>query len=180
MCDLVLAWARLDTLASQWVTAAFGMCTDSGPILLGNMDTKTKLDRLKALCVHHSMTKAAKAISNLQKTYAHYVPLRNAVAHSILSGQRKSDPDVLVFSPFKPAPGKLAHMSVTQAKISAMKHATIFARETGKALSSIQLQLVERPTRHPKELLEFPQFPDPNRQQTRENKRRQRPPRPQG
>jgi len=162
MLDLILTWARLDTACSIWVTLAFGMCTDSGPILLGNMDMKTKLDRLKALAAHHDLKPTAKSIANLQKIVAHYVPLRNAIAHSMLTGERISKPGTIVFSPLKPAPGILEHMLIHEVTVQAMKNATVFAYDAGSKLTTAHSLLVTRPTRQPTELLEFPEFPNPN------------------
>lgn len=172
MLDLILAWARLDTACSIWVTLAFGMCTDSGPILLGNMDTKSKLDRLKALAKHHKLATAAKSIDNLKKTVEHYAQIRNAIAHSMLAGERVSKPGVIVFSPLKPAPGVLAHMMIQEVRLEAMKKAAAFARDAGDRLTSAQHMLIGRPTRQPAELGEFPSFPNPNPDAPTRNRRR--------
>ena len=49
ICDVILSWARLDSLVSQLALLSFGLALDGGTILLGAMDTKAKLDRLKKL-----------------------------------------------------------------------------------------------------------------------------------
>lgn len=177
IADLVLAWARLDTMVTQWVILAFGMCTDSGPILLGNMDTRTKLERLRTLCAHHGQTAAEQSITNLHKRHGQFVTIRNHVAHSMLAGQRISDPDALVFSIFKPSSGNIDTVYLATVKMEGIRRATLFALDAGDKLRGGANFLLARPSRKPTELAEFPMFPPASRETSAEN-RRQRQPRP--
>jgi hypothetical protein len=98
LCDLMLAWARYDSLVTQLMILAFHLTLDGGPILLGNMETRVKLDRLKKLYDHFGMTAASESIGNLRQWHRKYVDVRNTIAHSACAGQRKSDPDYIIFS----------------------------------------------------------------------------------
>jgi len=92
MLSLVLAWGRYDGLISQWLLQAFSLSLDSGSILLGNMDTRTKLDRLKGLYQHHGKKAVVANIAKLQKDHLEFVDIRNLIAHSGCAGQVRSHP----------------------------------------------------------------------------------------
>lgn len=164
ICELILAWARYDSLVTQLVVLAFGLSLDTGPVLLGNMETRTKLDRLKKLYDHFGMEKAAESIGNLRQWHRRYVDIRNTIAHSGCGGQRKSDPDTIIFAPVKAAHGELGRMIVDQVHIDGIRKATQFAMAAGNNLLTVTDELVVRPSAQPPEPPSFQPPPDPNPQ----------------
>ena len=171
---LIMTWARLDSLLSQWVIVEFGMTLDSGSILLGNMDTRTKLDRLKQLYEHHGDKRSAKAVANLSKLHASHIDIRNTVAHTQCGGRRKSEPDILVFAPVKPSKGMPGTALVEQIRLRGIARATEYADQAGDKLAVITNALVSLPPTRRSGHPEFPTFPDPSPPRKRENRHRQR------
>ena len=131
---LVLAWARYDALVSQWLIVAFDLPLDVGAILLGNMDTRGKIDKLKALYAHHGLTEAVENIGTLYIGHMAIVGIRNTLMHSGCGGLSADDPDALVFAPVKNAKGALGSMVVEIIKIEHIKLAAQFAQEMGDTL----------------------------------------------
>lgn len=134
ICDVVLSWARLDSLVSQLVLLAFGLPIDGGTIILGQMDTRSKLDRLKSLYDHHGMNDAAKSIANLKAWHLRFVDVRNAISHHTCAGSWKSDPSMIVFAPVKAMQGLLDHVEINHIPLSDMNAATDFATRASDAL----------------------------------------------
>jgi hypothetical protein len=165
MLDLILSWARYDGLISQWVLLAYGLTPDAGSLLLGNMDTRTKLDRLKALYEHHSMQEGVARIAALQKGHAHYVDIRNAIAHSACGGQNTSEPKRVLFAPVKTIKGQLGKMLMEQIHIDLMREAAKFAGDAGDKLLGFTDALLMRRSPPPPEPPELaPGFrPSPQR-----------------
>ena len=108
ICDLVLAWATYDVAVSYWISVAIQMPLDRGAVFLGNMDTKSKLDKLVKLYTHFGQGDAAKRVRALRTEHEAHVDVRNALAHASCRGMLYSQPDRLVFSYFKMlSPGRM-------------------------------------------------------------------------
>lgn len=144
ICDVVLSWARLDSLVSQLVLTAFGLAVDGGTILLGQMDTRTKLDRLKRLYDHHGMTDAAQSISNLRAWHKKHVDVRNTIAHHTCAGSWRSDPSMIVFAP---RPIFAAPIYAVQSMTSPLAHGGSRDMLLGPN-SSLEMQREHSPAHH--------------------------------
>jgi hypothetical protein len=170
ICDVVLSWARLDSLVSQLVLTAFGLAIDGGTILLGQMDTRTKLDRLKRLYDHHGMTDAAQSISNLRSWHKRHVDVRNAIAHHTCAGSWKSDPSMIVFAPVRARQGVLNQVEIEHIPIAYMVAATDFAVKISDALMGVVEQLPSRSALQPPEPPAFlpPDPPSPQKSNAKE------------
>jgi hypothetical protein len=134
ICDVILSWARLDSLVSQLTLLAFGLAIDGGTILLGSMDTKTKLDRLKKLYDHHGMFDAAQSIANLRAWHKEFVDIRNTIAHHTCAGSWKSDPSIIVFAPVRAFQGTLNQVEIAHVPLADMIRAARFASSAADAL----------------------------------------------
>jgi len=156
MLSLVLAWGRYDGLISQWLLQAFSLSLDSGSILLGNMDTRTKLDRLKGLYQHHGKKAVVANIAKLQKDHLEFVDIRNLIAHSGCAGQVRSHPWMVAFAPVKTTKGLLNTMVVEAVSISVMHNAERWAREVSDSLHGFIQTLEVRNAPPPPEPPEFP------------------------
>ena len=159
VADVILSWARLDTFVTQMVLFAFNLSLDNGPVLLGSMTTKTKLDRLIILYQHHNMTDAAQSIANLRTHQGIYVEVRNTIAHTQCVGKLKSNPSVIVFAPVRQLKGEVDQMIVQQISASSMLKATKFANDAADKLMDVTERIAARPSERPPEP---PSFLDPN------------------
>lgn len=137
IADLILAWARYDSLVTQWTFRSFGMGPDEGSIFIGNMDTKSKLDKLKALFVHYGHTETIKNIAEISKLHKNHADVRNTICHKTCGGHSKSDPDRLIFSDgkiFKTKPGR---MMVELIHLDQIRAAIEFATNCANAVSKL-------------------------------------------
>ncbi|MEA3014376.1 MAG: hypothetical protein QOD42_2921 [Sphingomonadales bacterium] len=134
--ELVLAWATYDSLVSQWVIVTFSLPLDAGAILVGNMNTETKLERLETLYRHHGVSGAA-SIKILRKEHLVHVTIRNRVCHAHCAGRFKSDPDRIVFAPVKQMTGNPGEMLVEALHIDQMVAATVFAKNAAKNINRL-------------------------------------------
>ena len=134
VADMVLAWAALDTMISYWVLLLFGMPMDTGSILLGNMDTKTKITRLKQFFQHHGNAKEAALAQRLSKSHEKFVDARNTIAHRRCFGMQKSDPTRLMFSSTKHILGEVGKFEILAIDLSEIRAATKFASDAEKSI----------------------------------------------
>ena len=144
VCDVILSWARFDSLVSQLALLAFGLSVDGGTILLGAMNTQTKLERLKKLYAHHGMTDAAQHIGNLEAWRNKFADIRNSIAHHTCAGSWKTDPDVIVFAPVRARKGVLNQVEIEHIPLAEMIQATEFAEQAADALISFVEPLTAR------------------------------------
>lgn len=136
ICDLILAWASYDSLVSQWIIVSFALPMDAGAILVGNMDTRTKLDRLEYLYRHQGMS-GADAIQSLRKDHLSHVSVRNNICHSHCAGSFKSDPKRIVFAPVKTVKGEPGHMLFEAVHLDQITEATAFALDACRFLNRL-------------------------------------------
>ena len=97
MAETILAWADLDTGISRLIFLMFGIDSDAGSILIGNMDLKTKAERIKSLYSHLGNDAGAASFSKLSNAMREFSFSRNSIAHRKCIGRLKSEPSRLVF-----------------------------------------------------------------------------------
>lgn len=152
IADLVLSWARYDSLVTHWTFRSFGMGPDAGSILLGNMDTKTKFDRMRALNSHYGMTEAVTAITDLSKLHKAHVDVRNIICHKSCAGHSRSDPNRLIFANAKVYPGKPGKMLVELVHLDQIRSAIQFAKVSADKIADVvdaliaQLEELKKPS----------------------------------
>ena len=135
VADLILAWARYDSLVTQWTYRTFNMTADEGSIFIGNMDTRTKLDRLKAFFKHYGHTTSVELIAELAKLNKTHAEVRNSICHKTCGGHSKSDPDRLIFSNGKIYPQQPGRMMIELIHLDQIRAATAFAKEKADLIS---------------------------------------------
>ncbi len=135
--DLILAWARFDSLITQWTIRSFGMGLDEGSVFIGNMDTKSKLDKIKALQNHFGHIDAAAKVAEIAKQTRVHADVRNTICHQTCGGYVKSDLSRLVFSNGKILAGHPGKLRVELIHISQIKEATKFARTKADLVSEL-------------------------------------------
>ena len=151
MLDLILSWARYDTLISQWLIYAFGMSLDDGAIIVGSMDTKTKIDRLKGIYQHHGMGGAVTSLNRLLTAHLDKRWIRNHIAHSPCVGRLKSNPETVVFLAVKASKGHLGNMAVYEISLDDMKKTEAYARTVADELNEFAKKLKSPPSTRPPE-----------------------------
>lgn len=134
---LVLAWARYDSQVTQWAIRAFGMEPDEGTIIIGNMDTKTKLERIKKLHLHFGQLEQANWIAEIGKLHKEQVDVRNAICHKMCAGHHRREPNYLIFADPKPPSQKVGHMTIIMHHLDQLKTSTSFATKAADEISGI-------------------------------------------
>ena len=180
IAQLVLCWANFETSLTQFLLVAFGASLDEGSILVGTMDTRTKLDRLHLLYKHHGMTDAATNIRNLIALHKHFVGVRNAVAHSVCIGHFVERPDYLMFSAGRLDHGNKGLISGTGYSLNRMRQASDFALRAGGLLMERAGQLRRRRSKPPPEPPSFRIQSRPTPRKKGKGKQGRRPQGPQG
>jgi hypothetical protein len=137
IADLVLSWARFDSLVTQWTFRTFGMGPDAGSIFIGNMDTKSKLDKLKALYTHYGHTSSVQKIAELSKLSKGHADVRNTICHKTCGVHSKANPDRLIFSDGKIFKTKPGQMLVEMIHLDQIRAAITFAKENADTISRL-------------------------------------------
>ena len=151
IADLVLSWARFDSLVTHWTFRSFGMGPDEGSILVGSMGTRAKLVRIKSLNAHFGMTSTVEAIDALLKQHDVQVEVRNTLCHKACAGHSKSDPDRIIFANAKVYPKMPGRMLVELVHLDQIRAATEFAKVNADMITEIvdaliaQLEQLRRP-----------------------------------
>jgi hypothetical protein len=80
--DLVLAWAEFDASLLYLVIVAYNIRDDVARILLGNMDFRTRVERVKTLADRCGAEDLKKAMATINKEMPHFLQARNTVCHN--------------------------------------------------------------------------------------------------
>jgi hypothetical protein len=151
MLQLILSWAKFESSLTQFLLIAFGTSLDEGSLLVGNMQTRDKLEKLKSLYKHHGMTSAAQRISDLMSLHKHYVDVRNAIAHSACLGMYRPKEDTVLFSAGKIAHGRKGLIYGVGFTLEHMILAIDFAAKATKLLMECERKHRRRPSKPPPE-----------------------------
>lgn len=172
MLELILAWARLDSSLTMFMVRAFNTTTDYGALMVGNMQSRDKIEKLRALYKHHKMTEALQDIAILERLHRHYVDSRNAIAHHVCLGMYRGS-DALIFSAGKVALGVKGNVVAQGYSLEHMRAATSFARKA----SSLLFAEAEKPlpSTPPAELPSFQSLPHPTPRENERDKRSKQP-----
>ena len=143
MAETILAWADLETGISRLILLVFGLKDDAGSILVGNMDLKTKVEKIKILYEHHSQSRGAASFAKLANGIKKYAVCRNIVAHRKCIGSLISEPTRVVFlsaKHVKNVPGQFEMICVDQSELIASAE---FARNAAVKVHSMIVGLEE-------------------------------------
>lgn len=120
VANMMFAWGAYDSAITYWLAKTLGTPLDVASIMFGNMQTDTKLTKLRTLFEHYGMSDAATGLKQLRAQHQERVVARNAVAHSRCVGVLKSQPDHYAFSTVahvKGSPGMLGLSLVPYAEV---------------------------------------------------------------
>lgn len=141
IADLVLSWGRFDALMTQLLIVTFNLELDTGAILIGNMDTRSKFDKIIKLYDHHGLSGKV-VVEHLKKLHGKHVDLRNTISHSVCAGRFKSDRNMIVFAPVKIVKGEVGNMLVEAHHIDKFHAAIAFAKDNGDEINSLIDQML--------------------------------------
>jgi hypothetical protein len=137
MVETILAWADLDTGVSRLTYLMFGLDPDFGSILIGTMDLKTKVERMKMLYDHLGNAVGRNSMGRLITAMREYSACRNAIAHRKCIGRLISDPARLVFLSarhIKAEPGRFEMLAIDRSEMVASAE---FARKAAVTVAKM-------------------------------------------
>ena len=176
MLHLILSWARLDAALTHYLLIVTGVSYDNGSILIGRMDTRAKIEKLKSIYQHHAMEDAASSISNLAILHKRYVNSRNAIAHYHCVGTERADPKTVVFLTGSISKGIKGS---TAGKTFTLEHMAASADFAHRAASMLRGKMPKgqwKPSKPPPEPPSFEIQNHPNPQKSGKRKRDKPPP----
>jgi hypothetical protein len=132
MAETILAWADFDTGVSRLILLVFGLQDDAGSILIGNMDLKTKVEKIKILNAHRGLKEEAAKFARLATAIKNLSECRNTVAHRKCVGKMTSEPTRLVFLSAKHVKNVLGQFEVVCVDHSELEASAKFARKASE------------------------------------------------
>ncbi|WP_143146817.1 hypothetical protein [Novosphingobium sp. NDB2Meth1] len=137
MAETILAWADLDTSISRLILLLFGVRDDAGSILIGNMDLKTKVEKIKLLHAHYGLDDHAKSFAALSSKMQEFSKCRNTVAHRKCIGKSLSDPTRLIFISAKHVKGQPDVFEMLSVDHSELIASAFFARQASQSIADM-------------------------------------------
>lgn len=144
MAETVLAWADLDTGISRLILLVFRVEHDAGSILIGNMDLKTKVEKIKMIHEHHGSSAGAATFAKLANAMKNLSECRNIVAHRKCIGKLISEPTRLSFlsaKHVKKVPGQFEIVCVDHSELIASAE---FARDAAVKVHDMIVAIEDR------------------------------------
>ncbi len=105
MLFVFVTWPAWELEITKWLILVSGLDPHVAPLLLGNMDTKAKLDRIKAIYKQMGAEPVVQYVGRLSKRHEHHVQCRNIMTHNSYGGYLVDEPDVTLFRTHRAAPG---------------------------------------------------------------------------
>jgi hypothetical protein len=107
---LIRTWPLFEIALTDWLIALTRMDREIGVLMVGRMDTGSKINRLKEIYAHLGDKNQVQWLKNLDKSAKRYTSIRNTVVHTMYMGHR-ADPNKpeecqLIFSTHRPVRGR--------------------------------------------------------------------------
>lgn len=135
--DVILAWPVLETSLTYWISLATGLRPSETGILIGTMDTRTKINKLRNLHSHRKDEEATTLLKAISKEHDTHVDARNTIAHAQLMGGSKRSPDEVFFLTSRAVLDRHGFMVVVRVPIADMRAAAQFARGRSKDIRAL-------------------------------------------
>ena len=170
MFTVFVNWPVWELEISSWLILVSGVDPHVGPILLGNMETKAKLDRLKSIYKHMQAKEMVQYLGRVSKRHEDYAQVRNVMTHNAYAGYLRDRPDVALFKTYRAAPGNVRLGTYAlQISLDTMEETAAFARNWASAIGSWLETLHEQRER------QFREGPPPTQPHKSRSKRREPP-----
>lgn len=135
ICDLTLGWGHLDTMVTHLFALSFSLDMDIASILVGNMETKTKLERLRSLLDHLGLKSRADDVHKLNKAHLNHSKIRNIVTHHYCVGMVEND--TLVFTSWKHIQGDPGTFEIVKINVPRIRNAASFANKAEEEIKAM-------------------------------------------
>lgn len=135
--DVIIAWPVLETSLTYWISLALNIRPSETGILLGAMDTRTKIDKLDALYAHRKNTEEETLLKKLSSGHKEHVKVRNTIAHAQLLGSSKRKPDEMYFLTSRAVPDEYGFMVILRVPLADMENAARFARDSSADIRAL-------------------------------------------
>ena len=135
--NVILAWPVLESALTFWISEAIKVRPSETGILLGAMETRTKIDKLKSLYAHRKDKEAAALLKELSKAHRAHVDIRNTLAHAQILGASKFKPKEAYFMTSRAVPEQHGFMVVLRVPIEDMVAAARFAKDSSRDIRAL-------------------------------------------
>lgn len=136
---LMRSWPFYELALTEWLSVETGMQPDIARIMIGNMDTRNKLDKLVELHKHRNLTKQSQTVELIKKGDRNHSKTRNTVVHCPLMGAHKSNPETLSFLTSKFVKGRPDVVKANRVKLGSILAAAQFANAVSdQILASVE------------------------------------------
>lgn len=135
--NLIVTWPELEIGLTYWISLAINLRPSETGILLGAMDTKTKINKLKALYAHRGDREAAKLLKDIAKEHKEHADVRNTIAHAKLLGASKANPDEAYFLTSMAIPDQHGFMEISRLSVADLRAAERFAKDRSKDILAL-------------------------------------------
>jgi hypothetical protein len=133
---LLKSWVLFEVALTDWLVAVTGMRDDIGILVVGRMDTRGKIDKLKEIYSHIRDARQVAGLKNLGKSNEGYSKIRNTVVHNIYLGHRPRPDDRgqydLIYSIHRPSKTRIDGMDAVIIRLDDLKKAAKFAVSAAK------------------------------------------------
>ncbi len=135
---LMRAWPMFEIALTDWLIAVAGMNSDVGALMVGRMETRGKIEKLKDIYSHLGNKDQVQWLTNLNRSAEGYTLIRNTVVHALYLGHRpdpeKPEAYQLIFSNHRPVKGK---QNSIESVILTLHNINMAAKFAGRAASKI-------------------------------------------
>ncbi len=104
--SLLRAWVIFEIALTDWLIDVTEMNNEIGSLLIGRMDTRGKIDKLKEIYAHLEDKTQVKSLQNLSRSTEGYSRIKNTAVHMMYLGHRlrrgSSDEYELIYSTHRP------------------------------------------------------------------------------
>ena len=127
--DLMLSWPKLEYALTVWISVAEQVTVSVAASALGTMSNGNKIRKLAGLYALRDDQEAAELLAKVAKEHEVFARVRNTVAHAMLIGTSKSEPEDAYFLTTRAVPNEQGFMEVRRLEFSNFKEARDFAIE---------------------------------------------------
>ena len=137
MLNVVLAWPKLEIGLTYWISLAIKLRPSETGILLGVMDTKSRINKLKALYTHRNDKEAVTLLKTISKEHETHSEVRNIIAHAQLLGASKAVRTDAYFLTSRAIPDRHGFMVIERVNCDEMNAAARFATNRAKDIRAL-------------------------------------------
>jgi hypothetical protein len=128
---LARTWPLFEIALTDWLIAVSGMDSEIGVLMVGRMDTRAKIAKLKEVYAHLGDSRQVQWLKNLNRSAEGYTSIRNTIVHTLYVGHRpdpkKSGRYQMIFSTHRPVKGRRKSIDAVIVTLPDIKKTASFA-----------------------------------------------------